>query len=126
MSPLSNVRTDKYGGALENRMRFPLAVAARVRAAWGKPLFYRISATDWAEGPERDAAGEWKQWGIEQSTIFVGELKKLGVDLVDCSTGGLWLKQKIPVGPGYQVCGLSLRLFLLLLSAASGLVPFEW
>ena len=103
MSPLSNTRTDEYGGTFENRVRFPLSVAARVRAVWDKPLFYRISATDWAEGPERDAEGVWKQWGIEQSTLLVEELKKLGIDLVDCSSGGNWLKQKIPVGPGYQV-----------------------
>ncbi|KAH9944246.1 FMN-linked oxidoreductase [Epithele typhae] len=104
MSPLSNLRTDQYGGSFENRVRFSLSVVQKVRAAWPKPFFYRISATDWAEGPERDAAtGEWKQWGLEQSTLFVGELKQLGVDLVDVSTGGNWLKQKIPVAPGYQV-----------------------
>ena len=104
MSPLSNTRTDQYGGAFENRARFPLSVAGRVRAAWDKPLFYRISATDWAEGPERDpATGEWKQWGIEQTKIFAGELKKIGVDLIDCSSGGNWVDQQIPVGPSYQV-----------------------
>ncbi|KAI0756837.1 FMN-linked oxidoreductase [Daedaleopsis nitida] len=102
VSPLSNVRTDQYGGSFENRIRWPLRVAQKVRAAWDKPLFYRISATDWAEGPEQDA-GEWKQWGIEQSKIFVGELQKIGVDLIDCSSGGNWVKQKITVGPGYQV-----------------------
>ena len=106
LSPLSNVRTDQYGGSLENRMRWPLRVAQKLRAAWDKPFFYRISATEWAEGPEKDASGEWKQWGIEQSKIFVGELKKLGVDLIDCSTGGNWIKQKIPVGPGYQASSL--------------------
>ncbi|RPD82391.1 FMN-linked oxidoreductase [Lentinus tigrinus ALCF2SS1-7] len=103
LSPLSNVRTDQYGGSLENRMRWPLRVAQKIRAAWDKPFFYRISATEWAEGPEKGANGEWKQWGIEQSKIFVGELQKLGVDLIDCSTGGNWVKQKIAVGPGYQV-----------------------
>ena len=103
MSPLSNVRNDQYGGSLENRIRWPLRVAQKVRAAWDKPFFYRISATDWAEGPEKDASGEWKQWGIEQSKILVGELQRLGVDLIDCSTGGNWVKQKIAVGPGYQV-----------------------
>lgn len=103
-SPLSNTRTDQYGGSLENRLRFPLQVTKRLRAVWDKPLFIRISATDWAEGPEKDpATGEWKQWGIEQSTIYVGELKKLGVDLIDCSSGGNWVQQKITVGPGYQV-----------------------
>ncbi|KAI0735007.1 FMN-linked oxidoreductase [Earliella scabrosa] len=103
MSPLSNVRNDQYGGSLENRMRWPLRVAQKVRAAWDKPFFYRISATDWAEGPEKDASGEWKQWGIEQSKILVGELQRLGVDLIDCSTGGNWVQQQIAVGPGYQV-----------------------
>lgn len=104
MSPLSNVRTDKYGGSLENRLRWPLRTVEKVRAAWDKPFFYRISATDWAEGPEKDASGEWKYWGIEQSKVLVGELQTLGVDLIDCSTGGNWFHQKISVGPGYQVC----------------------
>ncbi|KAI0361437.1 FMN-linked oxidoreductase [Trametes cingulata] len=104
VSPLSNVRTDAYGGSLENRLRFPLQVVEKVRSAWDKPLFVRISATDWAEGPEKDpASGEWKQWGIEQSKIYVGELKKLGVDLIDCSSGGNWVQQKITIVPGYQV-----------------------
>ncbi|KAI0654250.1 FMN-linked oxidoreductase [Cubamyces menziesii] len=103
-SPLSNTRTDQYGGSLENRLRFPLQAIERVRTVWDKPLFVRISATEWAEGPEQDpATGEWKSWGIEQSKIYVGELKKLGVDLVDCSTGGNWIKQKITSVPGYQV-----------------------
>jgi 2,4-dienoyl-CoA reductase-like NADH-dependent reductase (Old Yellow Enzyme family) len=76
-----------------------------LRAAWPshKPLFVRISATDWAEGPERDENGRWLQWGIEQSTILSKRLRKLGVDFIDCSTGGNWQAQKIPVGPGYQV-----------------------
>ena len=85
-------------------MRWPLRVAQLIRGAWDKPFFYRISATDWAEGPEQDpSTGEWKQWGIEQSKIFAGELEKIGVDLIDCSSGGNWVKQKITVGPGYQV-----------------------
>ena len=96
---------DAYGGDLSNRMRFPLRLVHRVRKAWGdKPLFVRISATDWAEGPEKGDGGEWKQWGIEQSKIFVCELRALGVDLIDTSTGGNWLQQKIPVKHGYQVC----------------------
>ncbi|KAI0782380.1 FMN-linked oxidoreductase [Irpex lacteus] len=103
VSPVSNTRTDEYGGSLENRIRWPLRVVERLRKVWSdKPLFVRISATEWAEFHEKDENGEWKQWSIEQSKIFVGELKKLGVDLVDCSTGGNWSKQKIPVGPGYQ------------------------
>jgi 2,4-dienoyl-CoA reductase-like NADH-dependent reductase (Old Yellow Enzyme family) len=79
-----------------------------VRKAWEKPLFVRISATDWAEFPERGEDGQWKQWGIEQSKIFVGEMKKIGVDLIDCSSGGNWDKQKIPGVPGYQVSYLSI------------------
>ncbi|KAH0838004.1 NADH:flavin oxidoreductase 2 [Lanmaoa asiatica] len=104
LSPLSNSRTDVYGGDLSSRMRFPLRLIKRVREAWAdKPLFVRISATDWAEGPEKGDDGEWKQWGIEQSKLFVGELKSLGVDLVDTSSGGNWIQQKIPLKHGYQV-----------------------
>src|ERR1700727_2604443 len=97
LSPLSNVRTDNYGGSLENRFRFPLGVIKRCRSAWPKPMFVRISANDWAEGPEK-VGDEWKQWGIEQSTILVKQMEEIGVDLVDCSSGGNWSKQKIPVG----------------------------
>ncbi|KAI0936829.1 hypothetical protein AcV5_004867 [Taiwanofungus camphoratus] len=104
LSPLSNTRTDAFGGApLANRLRWPLRLLARLRAAWDKPLFVRISATDWAAGPEKGPAGEWRQWGIEQSTLLVGEMRTLGVDLVDVSTGGNWAQQQIPTGPGYQV-----------------------
>jgi len=97
LSPLSNLRTDKWGGqSLENRMRFPLRIISAVRKAWpDKPLFVRISGTDWAEGPEQ-VDGVWKQWGIEQSSIFAGELIKLGIDRLDVSAGGLWHAQKIP------------------------------
>lgn len=95
LSPLSNLRTDEYGGSRENRMRFPLEVAEAVRAAWpaGKPLFVRISATDWVHGG----------WEIEDSVAFCRELRARGVDLIDVSTGGNSPLQKIPVGPGYQV-----------------------
>lgn len=103
LSPLSNTRKDEYGGSLENRMRWPLRIIQNVRKAWDGPLFLRISATEWAEDPEQNEDGEWTYWGIEQSKIFVGEAKKLGIDFVDCSTGGNYAKQKIPVGPGYQV-----------------------
>jgi 2,4-dienoyl-CoA reductase-like NADH-dependent reductase (Old Yellow Enzyme family) len=105
LSPLSNTRTDSYGGqSLENRMRFPLRVFKRIREAWpDKPLFVRLSGTEWAEGPEKDENGLWRYWGIEQSTIFSGELKALGVDLVHMSSGGNWSKQKIDLKPGYQV-----------------------
>ncbi|KZO90306.1 FMN-linked oxidoreductase [Calocera viscosa TUFC12733] len=107
VSPLSNRRTDEYGGPLENRIRLPLEVAKKVREVWGeeKPIFWRLSAVDWAEGPEKDpATGEWKQWGIEQSTILSAELQKVaGIDLIDVSSGGNWSSQKITIGPGYQV-----------------------
>ena len=105
LSPLSNIRTDEYGGqSLENRFRWVLRLVKRVREAWGedKPLFMRLSATDWAEGPEKDEEGIWKSWGIKQSTILVGKLKELGVDLIDTSSGGNWAEQKITVGPAYQ------------------------
>jgi 2,4-dienoyl-CoA reductase-like NADH-dependent reductase (Old Yellow Enzyme family) len=105
LSPLSNTRTDSYGGQpLENRLRFPLRVIKRVREAWpNKPLFVRISGTEWAAGPEKDESGTWKSWGIEQSIILAGELKKLGVDLLHMSSGGNWAQQQITLGPGYQV-----------------------
>lgn len=107
---MSNNRTDQYGGSLENRLRFPLRLIGRCRKAWAdKPFFVRISANDWAEGPEKGPDGEWRQWGIEQSTIFVGEMIKLGIDLLDCSTGANWSKQVIPLSPGYQVSTRSLR-----------------
>jgi len=105
LSPLSNNRTDEYGGqSLENRMRWPLRLIKRVREAWpDKPLFVRISGTEWA-GDERDEHGSWLSWGIEQSKIFTVEMQKVGVDLVDISSGGNYYEQKIPVGPGFQVC----------------------
>ena len=95
LSPLSNQRTDEYGGNLENRMRFPLRVVRAVRDVWPDhlPLFVRISATDWTEGG----------WDIEQSVVLGVALRALGVDLIDCSTGGNVPHVKIPVGPGYQV-----------------------
>ncbi|KAF8167669.1 NADH:flavin oxidoreductase/NADH oxidase [Crassisporium funariophilum] len=105
VSPLSNTRTDTFGGqALDNRLRFLLRLTKACRDSWvDKPLFVRISATDWAEGPEKDDQGRWLQWGIEQSTILVGKLKEIGVDLIDCSSGGNWARQKIALKPGYQV-----------------------
>jgi len=95
LSPLSNHRTDAYGGDLEGRMRFPLRVTRAVRTAWpaGLPLFVRISATDWADGG----------WTIEDSVVFSRHLRDLGVDLVDCSSGGVVSYAKIVSGPGYQV-----------------------
>jgi 2,4-dienoyl-CoA reductase-like NADH-dependent reductase (Old Yellow Enzyme family) len=94
-SPLSNLRTDDYGGTFENRIRFPLAVAKAVRELWpaDKPVLYRISASDWAEGG----------WDLAQSVELCKRLKAIGIDLVDCSSGGNIATQQIPLGPGYQV-----------------------
>ncbi len=94
LSPLSNQRTDEYGGAFENRIRFALEVTAAVRAVWpgGLPLFVRISATDWAPGG----------WDIDESVELARRLRALGVDLIDCSSGGAVPHQKIALGPGYQ------------------------
>jgi 2,4-dienoyl-CoA reductase-like NADH-dependent reductase (Old Yellow Enzyme family) len=99
LSPISNQRDDEYGGTLENRMRFPLQIAAAVREKWPHhlPLFVRISATDWVEGPENNA------WTLGQSIVFSRELKKLGIDLIDCSSGAILPSVTIPLGPGYQV-----------------------
>jgi 2,4-dienoyl-CoA reductase-like NADH-dependent reductase (Old Yellow Enzyme family) len=95
LSPLSNQRTDAYGGTLENRMRFPLELFESVRAVWPerKPLGVRISATDWVEGG----------WDIDSSVAFALALKERGCDFIDVSSGGLSPKQRIELGPGYQV-----------------------
>ena len=94
LSSLSNKRTDQYGGSFENRTRLPLHIAKAVRALWPQelPVFVRISATDWAEGG----------WDLPQAIAFVKELKKLGIDLLDCSSGGLVPDAKIPAAPGFQ------------------------
>jgi 2,4-dienoyl-CoA reductase-like NADH-dependent reductase (Old Yellow Enzyme family) len=94
LSPLSNRREDNYGGSFENRTRLCREVVTAVRSAWPKelPLFLRISATDWVEGG----------WDIDQSVQLAEELKKMGVDLIDCSSGGNVPHAKIPVGAGYQ------------------------
>ncbi len=95
LSPLANHRTDQYGGSLENRMRLPLRIASAVREVWpaGLPLFVRISATDWAEGG----------WDLPQSVLLAKKMKEIGIDLIDCSSGGQVPHAKIPLGPGYQV-----------------------
>ena len=95
LSPLSNHRTDEYGGSLENRMRLPLKVAAAVRAAWPQdlPLFARLSCTDWVAGG----------WDLAQSVELSRRLKERGVDLIDCSSAALVPHAEIPLGPGYQV-----------------------
>ncbi len=94
LSPLSNKREDEYGGSLENRMRLPLRVAEAVREEWPEelPVFARISATDWVEGG----------WELRDSVELSRHLKGLGIDLVDCSSGGAAPDAKIPVGPGFQ------------------------
>lgn len=95
LSPLSNRREDDYGGAFENRCRLPLRVAQTIRDLWPAqwPVFVRISATDWVENG----------WDLEQSIAFAKLLKAIGIDLIDCSSGGLILDAKIPAAPGYQV-----------------------
>jgi 2,4-dienoyl-CoA reductase-like NADH-dependent reductase (Old Yellow Enzyme family) len=95
LSPLSNRRTDEYGGVLENRARLPLRVARAVREAWPAqlPVFVRISASDWVEGG----------WDLEQSIRLAQWLKDAGIDLVDCSSGGLVPDARVPASPGYQV-----------------------
>jgi 2,4-dienoyl-CoA reductase-like NADH-dependent reductase (Old Yellow Enzyme family) len=95
LSPLSNRRTDDYGGTLENRLRFPLRIAERLRNAIPSslPLFVRISATDWADGG----------WDIDQSVVYARHLKGVGADLIDVSSGGVVPKANIPVNKGYQV-----------------------
>ncbi|AMW06943.1 NADH:flavin oxidoreductase/NADH oxidase [Gemmatimonas phototrophica] len=95
LSPLSNDRTDLYGGAFEHRIRLLCDVAEAVRAVWpdGWPLIVRISATDWAEGG----------WDLDQSVQLCTRLAARGVDLIDVSSGGLTTQQQITVGPGYQV-----------------------
>jgi 2,4-dienoyl-CoA reductase-like NADH-dependent reductase (Old Yellow Enzyme family) len=95
LSPLCNVRDDEYGGTIENRMRLTLRVAEACRREWPEelPLFVRISASDWAEGG----------WDLEQSIVLSSRLKALGVDLIDCSSGGAVGHAKIALEPGYQV-----------------------
>jgi 2,4-dienoyl-CoA reductase-like NADH-dependent reductase (Old Yellow Enzyme family) len=95
LSPLANLRRDSYGGSFENRTRLLLEVVSAVRKIWpaGFPLFVRISATDWVPGG----------WDLEQSVALAELLRPLGVDLIDCSSGGLVPGAKIPVGQGYQV-----------------------
>jgi 2,4-dienoyl-CoA reductase-like NADH-dependent reductase (Old Yellow Enzyme family) len=95
LSPLSNHRTDEYGGSLDNRMRFPLDTFKAMREAWpgSKPLGIRLSATDWIEGG----------WAPDEALVLARRLKALGCDYIDTTTGGLDARQKIPLSPGYQV-----------------------
>ncbi len=95
LSPLSNLRTDEYGGSLENRMRFPLQVCDAVRNIWPAhlPVMLRISASDWKEGG----------WDVHQSIEFCKRAKALGIDLIDVSSGGNVHDAKMTIRPGYQV-----------------------
>lgn len=95
LSPLSNKRTDKYGGSLENRMRFPLEIAKIVRETVPENLlvFIRISASDWTDGG----------WDVEQSVEFCKKLKEIGIDLIDVSSGGAVPNADIKIEAGYQV-----------------------
>lgn len=95
LSPLSNRRTDEYGGSLENRMRFPLEVFEAVRAVWpaAKPLSVRVSGTDWKEGG----------WDAESTVAFAKALEARGADAIHVSSGGLASDAKMSIGPGYQL-----------------------
>ncbi|NNM85886.1 MAG: oxidoreductase, partial [Phycisphaerales bacterium] len=95
VSPLCNRRSDGYGGSFDNRVRMVLETAAAVRAAWPDklPMAVRLSCSDWVEGG----------WGLEDSVELSRRLKAIGIDMIDCSSGGAVPHAKIPVGPGYQV-----------------------
>ncbi len=95
LSPLANHRTDEYGGSFENRIRIVLETVSAIRAVWPEslPLFLRISATDWAEGG----------WEVCDSVELARKVKPLGVDLIDCSSGGMVPWAQISPGPGFQV-----------------------
>lgn len=100
LSPLANHRDDEYGGTLENRCRLPLRIARELRALWPAqwPMFVRISATDWV--PQLNGRAGWD---LAQSVQFAKWLKELGIDLIDCSSGGTLPNVQIPAAPGYQV-----------------------
>ncbi|HZR25136.1 MAG TPA: NADH:flavin oxidoreductase/NADH oxidase [Vicinamibacterales bacterium] len=95
LSPLTNTRSDEYGGSFDNRIRVVLDVVRAVRGVWPErlPLFMRVSATDWKPGG----------WDVAQTIDLARRVKGLGVDLIDCSSGGLVADAKIALGPGYQV-----------------------
>lgn len=95
LSPISNTRNDEYGGPIENRMRFPLEVFAAMREVWPeeKPMGLRLSATDWAD----------HGWTPEDSVEYAKQLKALGCDFICASSGGIWEKQRLELGEGYQV-----------------------
>ena len=115
LSPLSNVRTDHYGGSFENRIRLTLQVLEAVQAEWPNslPLFIRISATDWAQGG----------WNIKESIQLSKILKEKGVDLIDVSSGGAVSHQQIPLEPNYQVpFAKSIKQEIGILTGAVGLI----
>jgi 2,4-dienoyl-CoA reductase-like NADH-dependent reductase (Old Yellow Enzyme family) len=119
LSPLSNRRTDSYGGSLENRMRLPLRVAGAVRelVPADLPIFVRISATDWAEGG----------WDVDQSVVLAARLKEMGIDLIDVSSGGLVPKARVPVGKGYQVpFARKIRAEAGVMTGAVGMITEPW
>jgi len=95
LSPLTNHRGDNYGGSFGHRARFLLEIIAAVRNVWPErfPLFVRLSCSDWADGG----------WTIDDSVALAPLLKEAGVDLVDCSSGGVVAGAKVSIGPGYQV-----------------------
>jgi len=115
LSPLSNLRTDEFGADFEGRARFPLQVAKAVRDAWpaSLPVFVRISATDWVEGG----------WDLGQSVRFCRSLREIGIDMIDCSSGGLVADAIIPAGPGFQVpFAAAIRREVKMPAAAVGLI----
>jgi 2,4-dienoyl-CoA reductase-like NADH-dependent reductase (Old Yellow Enzyme family) len=95
LSPVSNRRADRWGGSLENRTRLAREVVAAVRREWPErlPLLVRLSCTDWVEGG----------WTLEETVELARRLRALGVDLVDCSSGGTSPSARVPLGPAYQV-----------------------
>ncbi len=101
LSPLSNFRTDNYGGSFENRIRLLLEIVDVIQEVWPDhlPLFVRLSATDWAEGG----------WDIDETFQLTTLLKQRGIDLIDCSSGGMVPYAQVPIAPGYQV-GFSERI----------------
>lgn len=115
LSPLSNTRTDHYGGSFDNRIRLLCETVRAVRAAIGEklPLFVRLSATDWVEGG----------WNLPQSIALAQHLKTLSVDCIDCSSGGNVPHVKIPVAPGYQVpFAAAIRTEAAIMTGAVGLI----
>lgn len=115
LSPLSNTRTDEYGGSFDNRIRFLLQIIDEIKTVWPseKPIFVRISATEWTE----------KGWTEEDSIRLATVLVEKGIDLIDCSTGGNAAQAKIPVAPAYQVrFAQSIKKQVNILTGAVGLI----